>query len=133
MVDQSSQRRLLLCNLTTFSETGQEEPAAAATTDLQDVNKLSTFRIKLTDGEDFFDRVLPAPGTTFAINEVFSSAYFFDLHEKVKLGGTYNYGGSRITLKHCKINVNKFRELFDDYEYMEILQYLSYGFPLGLA
>ena len=115
------------------SDTGNEEPAVAATPDLKDVKKLATFRIKLPDGEDFIDRVLPASGTTFTFNDVFSSAYYFDLHEKVKLGGTYNFAGSRITLKHCKINVDKFRKLLEDYEDMEILQFLSYGFPLGLA
>ena len=57
-----------------ISDTGQEEPAAAASPDLQDVKKLPTFRIKLTDGEDFLDRVLPASGTSFTVNEEFSSA-----------------------------------------------------------
>ena len=116
-----------------ISDTGQEEPAAAASPDLQDVKKLSTFLVKLTDGEDFLGRVLPASGTSFTVNEEFSSAYFIDLHDKVRLGGTYNYAGSRITLEHCNIDVNKFRELLEDYDDMEILQFLSYGFPIGLA
>ena len=48
--------------------------------------------------------------------------------------GNFNFNGARIPLTHTKIKINKFRELlpkhFND---LGLLQYLEFGFPLGLV
>ena len=62
-----------------------------------------------------------------------SPQYYVDLHFQVKYFNDYNHLGARLPLKHCNINVNKFRSLLpSDYCDKVICQYLEYGFPLGL-
>ena len=42
--------------------------------------------------------------------------------------------GARIPLSHSKINIGKFRELLPtDYDDIVVLQYLQFGFPIGLS
>ena len=47
---------------------------------------------------------------------------------------TNNYRGARIRLEHNNINVDSFRSLLTKYSYphMHLLQYVEFGFPLGL-
>ena len=104
-----------------------------AKAEIANVKKLETIVVTLTEGVEFVDKVLPPASTSIPFNEHFPPAYFNNLHKKVKLGGTYNYAGARIPLLHSKININKFRDLLKDYDDMEILQYLEFGFPLGLS
>ena len=104
-----------------------------ASPDVKDVNKLRSWNLKLPDGQDFVDRVLPPASADVIHDEVFPPEYFLKLHNQVRLGGTYNFAGSRIQLKHSFVNVNKFRLLLEDYDDCGILQLLEFGFPVGLA
>ena len=71
---------------------------------------------------------------SFSRNREFSTEYFVNLSSSVKQFGTYNHLGARIKLEHSKINVEKFRfYLNSDFDDLAILQYLEYGFPLGLV
>ena len=68
--------------------------------------------VNLTDNQIFVDRVLPpAAASSLKLSSNFPPSYFLNLHEKVRIEGTYNYAGARIKLEHSKINVEKFREL----------------------
>ena len=104
-----------------------------ATPDLDKSSYLQSKQVKLQSGNIFEDKVLPDSSCNFAPNQEFPPSYFVDLHKKVREAGTYNFAGARIILKHNKINVELFRELLEDYEDVEVCQYLQYGFPLGLA
>ena len=70
----------------------------------------------------------------FFEHPVFNRAYFLDLHESVKIYDTNNYRGARIPLKHNNINVESFRNYLIKFSYphSHIMQYVEYGFPLGL-
>ena len=104
-----------------------------AVADIGDTRSLIKLLVNLPDGQVFQDRVLPPATAIVAHNMEFPPSYFLNLHSEVKKGGTYNYAGARISLHHCKINITKFRSLLDDYDDISVLQYLEYGFPLGLA
>ena len=82
----------------------------------------------------FTDRLLPDTKCVFAENETFPMSYFVKLHEAVKQHGVHNYKGARIPLAHNNINVAKFRSYLTKYQYphLHILQFIEYGFPLGL-
>ena len=82
----------------------------------------------------FVDRVLPpAAASSPEQSSNFPPSYFLNLHKKVRLGGTYNYAGARIKLEHSKINVEKFRELLTGYDDTAVLQFLEFGFPIGIS
>ena len=104
-----------------------------ATPVIPNPKKLANWVLKLPDGQEFVDKLLPPPTTEIAQNHKFPPSYFADLHNKVKVSGTYNYAGARVKLDHSKINVDKFRELLENYDDIGVLQYLQFGFPLGLA
>ena len=104
-----------------------------ATPDIRDVRGLRLRLVKLPDGQDFTDRVLPPATTDVTRNEQFPSDYFLDLHNRVRLGGTYNFAGSRVQLAHSIIRVDKFRSLLKNYDDIGILQLLEFGFSLGIA
>ena len=101
--------------------------------DIADVQKLSTWPVELPEDVVFMDRVLPAATSDVCLNKEFPPEYFLQLHEKVKLGGTYNFAGSRVKLLHSQIKVDKFRCMLKGYDDISILQFLDYGFPIGLA
>ena len=90
----------------------------------------------LPDGSIFHDRKIPSSIDhfgNFQENLAFPKDYFVNLHKCVKSYDNYNYAGARLKLEHCKINVNKFRVLLpSDFDDLGLLQYLEYGFPLGL-
>ena len=90
----------------------------------------------LPNGLVFVDRKIPQiyeKPYSFSENVEFSSSYFVNLHENVKLYGNYNFLGARVKLQHSKINLENFRKLLPfDFEDIGILQYLEFGFPLGL-
>ena len=104
-----------------------------ATPNVEDVKKLANLIVKLPDGQEFLERILPTVTVDFEHNQQFPPDYFLDLHKQVRLGGTYNFAGTRIPLHHCKIDVKKFRLLLKNYDDIGILQFLDYGFPIGLA
>ena len=90
----------------------------------------------LPEGYVFIDRKIPSKydiPVNFNKNVSFSSEYFVNLSLKVKEFGTYNHLGARIKLQHSHINVDNFRCFLDsDFEDLAILQFLEYGFPIGL-
>ena len=104
-----------------------------ATPDIKDVRGLRTWLVKLPDGQDFTDRVLPPVTTDVSHNKQFPPEFFLDLHRKVRLGETYNFAGARVPLIHSCIQVNKFRSFLKNYDDIGILQFLEFGFPLGIA
>ena len=105
-------------------------PAAA---DIRDTKTLRQQTITLPNGQNFQDRVLPPSTVALAPDSEFPPSYFINLHNEVKKAGTYNYAGARISLQHCRINVTRFRSLLGDYDDVGVLQYLEYGFPIGIA
>ena len=81
----------------------------------------------------FLDRKLPSLGK-FEENNVHSKSYFIDLHEYVKSFNVCNYMGARVPLSHNNINIERFRFYLTKFEYknIHVLQFLEFGFPLGL-
>ena len=109
------------------------ETVAPVSPDIEDVRSLRAWLVKLPDGQDFSDKVLPPSSSEVCHNLEFPPDYFLDLHRKVRLGGTYNFAGARVPLQHSGINVAKFRNLLKDYDDTGILQFIEFGFPIGLA
>ena len=90
--------------------------------------------IKLNDHLIFLDRVLPSTQRLLIENRQFPMSYFVNLHNYVKSFGTHNYKGARVPLTHNNINVELCRKYLTRFEYphIHILQFIEYGFPLGL-
>ena len=101
--------------------------------DLDKVSKLFDNKVALPNGSTFVDKILPPSAHIVQEDEVFSAAYFIDLHKKVRLSGTYNFAGAQVELAHSRINVDLFRQKLEDYDDKVVCQFLQYGFPLGLA
>ena len=89
--------------------------------------------------EVFIDKVLPEIVTEWQPNPNFSCDYFVALHSFASAGCanyppmTPNYLGARIPLRHTRLNIQSWRKLLHGYEKAEVLQFLEYGFPLGLT
>ena len=87
----------------------------------------------------FIDRVLPPMQGSLSENKSFPTDYFVALHTLVSSPSanygpfTPNYLGARIPLQHTRLNINKWRQHLVGYEGAEIVQFLQYGFPLGLS
>ena len=92
----------------------------------------------LPDNKVFIDKVLPPARVTFADNDDFPLAYFVALHKLVASQGpsypvyTPNFRGARIPLQHTKLNIARWRHHLVGYDEPEIVQFLEYGFPIGL-
>ena len=110
-----------------------DSPFSPAEADITNTKGLRHLTVKLPDGQDFLDRILPPSTCIITSNPEFPVSYFLNLHNEVKAAGTYNYAGARIRLQHCRIDITKFRSLLGDYNDIGVLQYLEYGFPVGLA
>ena len=103
---------------------------------------LKTSRFTLPSGKCFLDKVLPRPTVKMVEHKKFNAAYFIDLHNRVAAPGqrgrytwqhgTPNYLGARIPLEHTTFNLPYWREQLIGYESVEVLQFLEYGFPLGI-
>ena len=102
--------------------------------DIAKSERLKPLNVNVTDSLEFTDRMLPPTKCKLAPNETFSQEYFLELHRAVKLYDTHNYKGARIPLQHNNINVAAFRSFLTKFKYphIHILQYVEYGFPLGL-
>ena len=101
--------------------------------DLEKSTRLVDNEVVLPNGSVFLDKILPASGSNPVEDSTFSADYFIDLHKQVRSTGTYNFAGTRVKLKHSKINVDRFRHYLVDYDDVVICQFLEYGFPIGLA
>ena len=72
-------------------------------------------------------------------NNEYIPDYFVNLHHRVNTPtmsyplGTPNYLGARIPLVHTRLNIQKWREHLVGYDQADIVQFLEYGFPLGLS
>ena len=108
---------------------------------IQKVGKLLDLQVKLPRGS-FTDKVLPATEHPLEINDVFTPDYFA-AHQITAAPGyradgtpypanTPNHIGARISLPHCKLNLDRWRSHLIGYENAELTQYLEFGFPLGL-
>ena len=96
----------------------------------------------LPNGACFVDRVLPKPTTNLVQHETFNSDYYIDLHLRAAASGsrgqyswpagTPNYLGARIPLKHTGFNLDRWRLHLIGYDNSELVQYLEFGFQLGL-
>ena len=109
------------------------------------VYKVSSLRdmvIKMP-GKDFIDKVLPSPVHVVTPSSVHTADYYVALHNIVAAPGyrgdgtsydsfTPNHLGARIVLPHVRLNIERWRYHLRGYENSELVQYMEYGFPLGL-
>ena len=102
--------------------------------DLDKVSHLKPIYFVLDNGLVFIDKLLPDPSSQLIPRAPnFSKDYYVQLHYHVSSFNDYNYLGAHVPLQHSYLRVKKFRELLPaDYEDSVILQYMEYGFPLGL-
>ena len=94
---------------------------------------MKPFNVNVSDELIFIDRLLP-PRPAFEENIKYSKSYFVNLHLAVKAYETHNFLGARIPLEHNNINVKVFRFYLSrfDYPYIHLMQFVEFGFPLGL-
>ena len=95
--------------------------------------------------KQFIDRELPPPAKGLAVHDRFTPAYYVALHNLVAAAGydgngfsyppgTHNYMGARIPLVHTGLDIKAWRKHLIGYgEAGELLQFLEFGFPLGLV
>ena len=87
----------------------------------------------------FVDKILPPTNQELTQNHAYPLDYFVGLHSLVSTptinypAYTPNYLGARIPLQHTNLNIPRWRHHLIGYEGAEILQFLTYGFPLGLS
>ena len=87
----------------------------------------------------FVDKILPPLECQFVPNSAYPLDYFVGLHSIVSAptvgypANTPNYLGARIPLHHTSLNIQKWRQHLIGYENADIVQFLEYGFPLGLS
>ena len=92
----------------------------------------------------FTDKYLPPASCPLVLREQFTGDYFVSLHNIVASAGrredgstyeafTPNYLGARIKLVHTGLRLDKWRLHLIGYEHAEIVQFIEYGFPLGLC
>ena len=97
----------------------------------------------LPDGSCFVDKVLPRPDVDLMQHDTFNVKYFIDLHYRAAAAGsrgqytwsqgTPNYIRARLPLEHTTFNLESWRFHLTGYHSPEIIQFLEYGFPLGLG
>ena len=117
-----------------LEDLSKTEDVTSCPRDLAKGTYLKPIYFVLNDCSVFFDKLLPKPSfTLLPDNLAFTTDYYDDLHFKVSLFNNFNHLGACIPLKHSKLNVKRFRELLpQDYDDSAILQYMEFGFPLGL-
>ena len=105
-------------------------------------NSLKTFEVQLPNAV-FIDRLLPPPKAVLVPHPRFSPNYFVSLGNSVSAAGfdkagfsypagTPNFKGARIPLAHTSLKIGRWRHHLIGYQNVEIIQFLEYGFPLGL-
>ena len=82
----------------------------------------------------FTNKLLPDPSKPLTSNNTkFKSNDYTDLYFKVSSFNTYNHLGARVPLEHSNLRVDKFRQMLPiNYDDRVVLQYIEFGFPLGL-
>ena len=102
--------------------------------DIVKTDLLRPLNVNVTENLIFMDRMLPPTQCKFEEHPTFTRSYFLNLFNSVKLYNVNNYKGARIPLQHNNINVVNFRAYLTKYGYphIHILQYVEFGFPLGL-
>ena len=110
------------------------------------VAKTSNLReLRITaNGRSFTDRVLPTPEYPIVEHSRFTPSYYVALHNLAASAGrhengfsypgnTPNYLGARIPLVHSHLKLHNWRKHLIGYgDESELLQFMEYGFPLGL-
>ena len=107
------------------------------------VNMLLDMVVDMPSGQ-FTDKALPAPEHTLSVNEEFTADYYIALHNitaapGIKADGTMypsftpNHLGARVKMPHVKLRIDRWRHHLIGYEHLELVQYMEYGFPLGLS
>ena len=107
------------------------------------VNALQDHVMKVPAGK-FIDKVLPAPKIPLVSRLIFTPDYFRGLHNLVAAPGvrmdgssypalTPNFLGARIILKHVGMKAGRWRHHLLGYEHADLVQFIDYGFPLGLS
>ena len=87
----------------------------------------------------FVDKVLPSTSVPLTQNLDFPTDYFTALHKVTSAPGlsfpafTPNYLGARIPLRHTRLNIPRWRHHLVGYEDAHIVQFLEFGFPIGLS
>lgn len=105
-------------------------------------NSLQTTEVKIPNAV-FIDRLLPPPDVILPVQPQYPTTYYVALGNAVSAAGvdlagftypacTPNFKGARIPLKHTSLNIERWRHHLIGYENVEIIQFLEYGFPLGL-
>ena len=93
----------------------------------------------LPHNQVFVDKILPKSKTSLEQNPIFDSTYFVNLHNMVSSAGqhypcyTPNHCGARISLQHSQLRIDRWRQCLKNYHEPELVQYLQFGFPLGLT
>lgn len=87
----------------------------------------------------FIDKVLPPINVPLSQHTDFPIEYFVALHKLASAPGTTypaytpNHMGARIPLQHTRLNITRWRHHLTGYEGAEIVQFLEFGFPIGLS
>ena len=87
----------------------------------------------------FIDKVLPQINETLTQHVDYPTEYFVAMHKLVSAPGisypasTPNHRGARIPLQHTRLNIARWRYHLTGYEESEIVQFLEFGFPIGLT
>ena len=107
------------------------------------VNLLLDMVVDMPSGP-FKDKVLPAPEHMLFLNEEFTADYYVALHNITAAPGikedgtrypsfTPNHLGARVRMPHVKLKIDRWRYHLRGYEHAELVQFMEYGFPLGLS
>ena len=90
----------------------------------------------------FVDRMLPPPSINLEKHCNFHVRYYVDLYRKTSAPGsrgqyswpanTPNYIGARVPLIHTSFKLDVWRKHLIGYKSPELVQFLEFGFPLGL-
>ena len=104
--------------------------------------KLRDMYFTLPDGKVFSDKVLPSPDVELVEHESYNAMYFLNLHRVSSAPGergqykwpeyTPNYIGVRVPLVHTSFNLDRWRYHLTGYHSPELIQFLEFGFPMGL-
>ena len=107
------------------------------------VNSLLDNPVRMPCGT-FTDKALPVPSHSLKLNEIFTGDYYIALHNITAAPGirgdgssypayTPNHLGARVRMPHVGLKVDRWRYHLTGYQDTEIVQFMEFGFPLGLS